>query len=588
MENYTKSYMAALRDFHQARNEALKEKVWAKLTGQNTDLISFDEVRTKLKLDSSHRKGLQDIPLDAIIGSVGRYSDFTRKFNPRQDSDAERWAKIEVKIIGMEGLPPIEVYKVGESYFVIDGNHRVSVAHHLGFKSIEAYVTEVETRVPLPPDAKPDDIILQARYAAFLERTKLDILRPGADLTATVPGQYRVLEQHIELHRAMLEIERQHEITYQDAMLDWYDNVYSVVTEVIREQNIQKNFPQRTETDIYLWISGYRIMLQDSEEWGVDSGAAEDDANNPDMPALNLLPRLVTKLRGEKSAAELAAEVEGISPSEWRRELLTGQIKKRTKRLFRLFTNILVPVSGDEVGWYALHQALGIARREGGRLLGLHVIPDSENINSVDAKTVKAYFNRHCTKAGIPGRLTVETGNVAQKICERSRFVDLIVIKLNHPPTTQPLARLESGFRTLIRQCNSPILAVPKEFVYPLDQILLAYDGSPKSREALFIATYLTSRWKVPLTVLTVASRVAAPNIMAEVETYLQPYNVEAKFVVTQTGSVAETIIDAAQKNNCNLTIMGGYGYNPMLELMLGSTVDAVLRSSPVPTLICR
>jgi len=587
MESYTKSYTMAIRDFQQARNEALKEEFWSKITGESSDLISYDEVKTKLKFIGSSRKGLRDIPLDAIIGSVGRYSDFTRKFNPRQDSDAERWANIEVKTVGAEGLPPIEVYKVGETYFVIDGNHRVSVARHLGFKTIEAYVTEIETRVPLPPNAQPDDIILRARYIAFLEKTGLDKLRPDANLTVTVPGQYRVLEQHIELHRKMMEIERGQEITNQDAVLDWYDNVYSVVVNVIREQNILKHFPRRTETDIYLWISGYRLMLQNSEEWGLAPHPNENNEISPDsldMPAFGFLPRLATKLRNGMSTTPL--EADDIAPGEWRRGLLVGQIKKRTKRLFRLFTNILVPVSGDEVGWYALHQALGIARREGGRLVGLHIIPEPEQTTST-VEPARAYFNRHCTKAGIPGRLTIKAGNVAQTICDYSRFVDLTVIKLNHPPATQPLARLESGLRTIIRQCRSPILTVPQAFVYPLDRALLAYDGSPKSREALFLATYLGSRWQIPLTVVTVTDRATSSEILTEAKSYLAPYNINVTFVA-QTGPAAEAIITTSQENSCDLIIMGSYGYNRMLELVLGSTVDEVLRTSTVPTLICR
>jgi len=99
------------------------------------------------------------------------------------------------------GLPPIEVYQIGEVYFVQDGNHRVSVAYQLGARYIQAYVTEVQTRVPLTPDVQPVDLILMAEYADFLEGTRLDELRPGADLRTSIPGQYQALSEHIDVHR---------------------------------------------------------------------------------------------------------------------------------------------------------------------------------------------------------------------------------------------------------------------------------------------------------------------------------------------------------------------------------------------------
>ena len=99
------------------------------------------------------------------------------------------------------GVPPIDVYQIGDSYFVMDGNHRVSVARQMGATYIEAYVTECRTRVPLSPDDDPNDLIVKAEYADFLENTKLDQIRPEVDLQVTTPGQYWELETHIEAHR---------------------------------------------------------------------------------------------------------------------------------------------------------------------------------------------------------------------------------------------------------------------------------------------------------------------------------------------------------------------------------------------------
>ncbi|MGD9049710.1 MAG: universal stress protein, partial [Anaerolineae bacterium] len=113
----------SILDFRRARRQASRERLVARLTGKSADLLSYEEVRQKLRAMTGQRLGLKDIPLEAIVGSVGRYSDFTRGFLPLQDEDEERWARVQTKITSLEGLPPIDVYQIGETYFVRDGNH---------------------------------------------------------------------------------------------------------------------------------------------------------------------------------------------------------------------------------------------------------------------------------------------------------------------------------------------------------------------------------------------------------------------------------------------------------------------------------
>lgn len=584
MTEYLKNIPQAIRDFRRARFKADTEQLMARLTGKSVDLLSYEEVRRKLKAESTSRRLLKDIPLAAIVGSVGRYADFTRSFYPRQDSDQERWAQVELKVSDQAGLPPIEVYQLGQVYFVIDGNHRVSVARQMGASHIEAYVTEVYTKVPLTPEVNPDDIILKERYLKFLERTRLDQLRPGADLTVTVPGQYRILEQHIELHRYFLSLEQQHEIPYEEAVLKWHDEVYLIVAQAIREQNILKEFPGRTETDLYLWVSGYRAFLEEELEWQAGPAAAESKLSPPANPSFQpSLNRIIGKIFDKVALGE--AET-GPLPGEWRREQLLYILKGQTGRPFRLLTTILVPVDGQEKGWFALNQALGVARREGGRLLGLHVVPTEADKTTPEVQAIKAKFNQRCAKAGIPGQLAIEVGNVAQKICDRARWADLVVVRLVYPPSPQPIAKLSSGLRTIIRRCHSPLLIVPRSFVFPLDRALLAYDGSPKAQEALYLATYLSSRWQIPLAVLAVHDGPVTEKTLSQAQTYLQQYDITATFI-TRPGPVAEAILATAEAQDSNLIIMGGYGYNPVLEIVLGSAVDEVLRASRRPILIC-
>jgi hypothetical protein len=171
------SLVSAVHDFWRARRQAGMEEVMARLTGKSADLLSYDEVRKKLRVGPGGRRTLRDIPLDAIVGSVGRYHDFTRSFLPRLDH-ADRWARVKLAVTSMAGVPPIEVYQIGETYFVQDGHHRVSVARDLEATHIQAYVREVRSRVPLSPDAEADELILKGEYADFLQRTHFDELRP--------------------------------------------------------------------------------------------------------------------------------------------------------------------------------------------------------------------------------------------------------------------------------------------------------------------------------------------------------------------------------------------------------------------------
>ena len=214
----------------------------------------------KLKLRARSDRGVHEIPVKAIVGSVGRYTDFTRTFLPRRPGDQERWARVKAVMddpVGM-GMEPIEVYKVGDAYFVLDGNHRVSIARQEGFEFIEAHVIEVKTDIPVTLDLRPDDLIIKAEYAEFLQKTEIKNLRPNVDLNVTVPGQYTKLLDHIEVHRYFMGLDFQRDIPYSEAVEHWYDEIYLPFIEPLRERGMLRWFPDRTETDLYLWVSEHR------------------------------------------------------------------------------------------------------------------------------------------------------------------------------------------------------------------------------------------------------------------------------------------------------------------------------------------
>jgi hypothetical protein len=251
------------RHWNQARRKAFLQRLYTALglTKHPVELLSFEDVQAKLRLHQTAYRGLQNIPLNQIVGSVGRYNDFTRTFLPLMESDSSRWQRVAGLQTGT-GLPPIELYKVGDAYFVKDGNHRVSVARQFGAATIESYVWEYETPVGgLPGDADIDDLIVRAEYRAFLDRTRLDVLRPEQNIVLTEPGMYPALELEIELYRENLNQIDKEVPPYEDAVTAWYDMVYTLAVDTIRESGVLRLFPGRTEADLYVWISRHRQEL---------------------------------------------------------------------------------------------------------------------------------------------------------------------------------------------------------------------------------------------------------------------------------------------------------------------------------------
>ncbi len=568
----------AIQDFRAARQKATLREMMARLSGESTELLSFEEVRQKLKAQVGPKKVLKEIPIKAIIGSVNRYQDFSRDFLPGRNVTEERWANVELATYGMTGLPPIEAYQIGEAYFVSDGNHRVSVARQMGVEQIQAYVTEVHTRVPLTPDVRPEDLILKAEYTDFLEDTILDQLRPESDLSVTVPGQYVVLEEHISVHRYFMGLEQNHEIPYGEAAADWYDKVYLPVVEIIRQQGLTRDFPDRTETDLYLWIAEHRAPLEEELNTQMEVvNAADDLADQYSKRPYRVIARL-----GNKLVKVLVPEIftPGPAAGVWRQSIVEPRHEER------LFNDILVPVNGMVDGWWGLEQALVVAQREGSKLHGLFIAESSNQQESQFSEDLRKEFDQKCAGGGQHGDFQVMVGDVTETICERARLNDLVVMNLAYPPDTSLLNRMSSGIRNLVQRCPRPILFTP-QVTRPLRNALLAYDGSLKAQEALFISTYLAGMWKIPLEVITIGDAQAVADIQGDARMYLQGHAIAANYI-TADGRADELILDYVEKLNTDLLLLGGYGRNPILELMQAGAVDEILRRSNIPMLICR
>jgi nucleotide-binding universal stress UspA family protein len=425
---------------------------------------------------------------------------------------------------------------------------------------------------------QPDDLIIKAEYKEFLEHTRLDELRPGMDLTVTVPGKYRFLEEQIARHYHRMEKAQKREPPLDEVVMDWYDTVYLPTAQIIQERGILRDFPDRTVTDAYVWLLQYRKDVERQLGWRINQEKSAIELIRQHSPTSErMFSRLGEKLYDALTPTELG---EGPAPGTWRKEILA------LRRDDRLFTNILVPLSGDKESWCALAQAAEIARVEEGYLHGLHIVPSESQRESQKALAAKTEFEARCQAMGIPGNLLIEVGDIPRKICDLARWTDLIVLHLINPPGKRAISRLKSPFRPIIRRSPRPILAVPT-MATTLDRALLAYDGSPKANEALFLSAYVARRPESSLTVVCVEDERVTSETLAFARGYLHRQGVQTKFV-QKSGPVGETILQTAEEYRSNLIIMGGYGYSPAVELVLGSKIDEVLRRSQQPMLICR
>lgn len=266
----------ARTDFQRSLFKAFMNRVWATLSGKPTTLLSYDEIKEKLHIGGPIYRGVQTVRVDQIAGSLNRYHEFDRVFLPASDKLADRWQSVNRAFYQDISLPPVVLYKVGQVYFVVDGHHRVSVARGQGQIDIDAEVRECATRVNITADIKPEDLEMLEDKVHFLERTSLDTLIPEANIKLTIPDGFERMLEHIAVHHYFMGIDMQRDISEEEAITHWYDDVYMPVIKIIRDTNILKEFPKKTEGDLYLWVLDHQHYLASEE--GIPLQPPEDAA----------------------------------------------------------------------------------------------------------------------------------------------------------------------------------------------------------------------------------------------------------------------------------------------------------------------
>lgn len=295
-------------DFDDALRKGYWRSVFSWLTQNDNHLLPFDEVRKYVPIKGQHYIGIRQIPMAQIVGSVGRYNDFDRAFLPRHRNTSSRWISIDQAHLSDIILPPIEVYKIGEAYFVKDGNHRVSVAKERGQLEIDAVVIEIDTDIQVDAHTDIDTLIRQQEQAYFHEHTRITELRPQADIRLTLPGGYEKLLEHITVHRYFMGTDLQRDISWGEAVGDWYDQVFKPMKDLIHKNNVISEFPGRTESDLYLWIIEHLWYLRET----IQTDISMEDAvvHFADEYSQNSVRRLLRAfhLLGRRNAEEAPEE----------------------------------------------------------------------------------------------------------------------------------------------------------------------------------------------------------------------------------------------------------------------------------------
>jgi nucleotide-binding universal stress UspA family protein len=279
-----------------------------------------------------------------------------------------------------------------------------------------------------------------------------------------------------------------------------------------------------------------------------------------------------------------------------------------------MIKNILIALDGSEHAHAALRYALWMAGRVRASLFGLHIIdiisvegPFFQDISGalgfepyfdISGKVREALhergtslleeFSATCHEQGIPYETGLYTGIVPNEICERARTADLVVIGHRGVNERFSTGLLGGTAESVTRKSPRPVLISPTQF-HPITHPLLAYDGSQRASAAMHSAAELCATLNLPLTVLAVATREVSSEekVLAEARHYLSSYAVQTT-CLSLVGHPYQRIIDCIKDRGHDLLFIGAYGHSRIIEMVLGSTTEYVLRNTPCPVFLVR
>ena len=278
-----------------------------------------------------------------------------------------------------------------------------------------------------------------------------------------------------------------------------------------------------------------------------------------------------------------------------------------------MLKSYLVTVDGSEYSAAAVGYAIALAKRAAARITLLSVVDIvslegpfladlsgivgvvpyldlQQQVRDTLVEKARLILETHAATvrgAGLECATRHETGVVSRVICEAAATHDAIVVGRRGEHATWSGFLLGSTVEEVVRGCAKPVLVTPRQ-ERPLTRILVAYDGSRTANRALGLAATLAAGLDLPLVAVCVSSdEREGRTILAEAESYLEPHRLRVKAVL-ESGSPVEGTLQVAQRESCDLIIMGAFGHSRVRELFVGSTTDGILRAAELPVLLYR
>ena len=250
------------------------------------DLLAFDEVHRRLRLETRLPVGRREVPIAAIIGSVDRAEDFDGCFRPRTP-------RLRTMIRERAGNPgvidlPITLIQVDHAYFVEDGHKRLSLAIAAGRQEVDADVDRFETDLHLAPGMTMDSVRATARERRFREVTGLNVAVPHYRFGLSDPASYLELEESVKSHTLDLSFSEGRLLAREEGARHWFDTVFRPVLDIAEQKRACRLLESTTEADRFLLFRrgfegpmdlGWRISAT-----GAERGLANLDASLPPRP----------------------------------------------------------------------------------------------------------------------------------------------------------------------------------------------------------------------------------------------------------------------------------------------------------------
>jgi hypothetical protein len=256
----------AQNDFSRARRQRALATLAQRLRREPSDvnlILPFDEVIEALGRTGERSIGLQSIPLDSIVGSVGRTREFDRSFRPTSNRTRPRWERIANAQRRGKDMPPISVYRVGDLHFVRDGHHRVSVARAQGRPDIDAYVTEVTTRLGADQAIRLSDLPLKSHERVFLERVPLTP-EEAQEVRLSDPWDYGCFAEGVEAWGFRHMQGCGESLSRREIAERWLEDEFRPVVKMLREADL---LGDGTDADAYARVASERYRLMRTHDW---------------------------------------------------------------------------------------------------------------------------------------------------------------------------------------------------------------------------------------------------------------------------------------------------------------------------------